>query len=127
MIEEAGDGATLLAVSASVLQAIARHDTATLAACLSRRFILLAPSGRQDRDAFLAGVGGATFEARSFGFDWIDVQIFDTTAVVAGVQRVEVVVGGREVTSRAAFTDVFLIADGGWRLAAAHAIDLGAD
>jgi hypothetical protein len=127
MIQHAEDRATLLALSQSVLQAIARHDTATLAACLSRRFVLLAPSGRQDRDAFLAGVGGATFEARSFEFHWIDVEIFDTTAVVAGVQRVEVVVDGREITSRAAFTDVFVIEDGGWRLAAAHSIDLGAE
>jgi phage baseplate assembly protein gpV len=117
----------LLALSESVLQAIARHDTATLAACLSRQFVLLAPSGRQDRAAFLAGVGGATFEARSFGFDWIDVQIVDGAAVVAGVQRVDLVVDGKEVTSRAAFTDLFVIEDGGWRLAVAHSTDLAAE
>jgi hypothetical protein len=121
------DRATLLALSESVLQAIARHDTATLAACLSRRFVLLAPSGRQDRATFLAGVGGATFEARSFGFDWIDVQIVDGAAVVAGVQRVNLVVDGKEVTSRAAFTDLFVIEDGGWRLAVAHSTDLTAE
>jgi hypothetical protein len=127
VIDEAGERARLLALSESVLRAIARHDTTALAACLSRRFVLLASSGRQDRDAFLAGVGSATFDARSFGFDWIDVQIFDAAAVVAGVQRVDVVVDGREVISRAAFTDVFVIEDGGWRLAAAHSIDLAVE
>ena len=127
MNAETDDRAALLAISASVLQAIVRHDTVTLATYLSRRFVLLAPSGRQDRDAFLAAVGGATFEARSFGFDWIDVQVFDTTAVVAGVQRVEVVVDGKELTSLGAFTDLFVIEDGDWRLAAAHSVDLEAD
>jgi hypothetical protein len=66
-------------------------------------------------------------EARSFGFDWIDVQIVDGAAVVAGVQRVDLVIDGKEVTSRAAFTDLFVIEDGGWRLAVAHSTDFAAE
>jgi hypothetical protein len=69
----------------------------------------------------------ATFEAWSFGFDWIDVQIVDGAAVVAGVQRVDLVVDGKELTSRAAFTDLFVIEDGGWRLAVAHSTDFAAE
>jgi hypothetical protein len=42
----------------------------------------------------------STFEAWSFGFDWIDVQIVDGAAVVAGVQRVDLVVDGRRRSRR---------------------------
>ena len=124
MAEAADDRATLLALSHTILEAIVRHDAATLTHCLSEDFVLLAGDGRQERAAFLEHVRSATFDARSFGFDWIDLHVVENTAVVAGVQRVEVVLDGQDVTSLGAFTDVFVRDWAGWRLAAAHSVDL---
>jgi ketosteroid isomerase-like protein len=120
------DRSAVVTLSHAILEAIVRHDSTALATYLSRDFLLMGAEGRHDRAAFLEGVGSATFEARSFGFEWIDVQILGATAVAAGVQRVDVVSGGRDVTSRSAFTDVFVRESGGWRLGAAHSVDLPA-
>ena len=120
------DRLAVVTLSHAILEAIVRHDSATLAAYLTPGFVLMGADGRHDRAAFLAGVAGGTFEARSFGFEWIDVEMLGATAVAAGIQRVDVVAGGREAISRSAFTDVFVREAGGWRLAAAHAVDLPA-
>ena len=127
MTDASDDRAELLALSHTVLEAIVRHDAATVAQCLSEDFVLLTREGRQSREAFLDAVRRASFEARSFGFDWIDAQAFGTTAVVAGVQRVNVTLDGQAATSRSAFTDVFIREGGGWRLAAAHSTELAAE
>jgi ketosteroid isomerase-like protein len=120
------DHTAIVALSHAILEAIVRHDSTALAAYLSLDFVLMGAGGRLDRAAFLESVGDATFEAKSFGFEWIDVQLLGATAVAAGIQCVDVVDGGRDVISRGAFTDVFVREAGGWRLAAAHAVDLPA-
>ncbi|MEM8996154.1 MAG: nuclear transport factor 2 family protein [Acidobacteriota bacterium] len=115
----------LLRISDAILQAICAHDAEALAPHLTSDFALLSGAARQDRASFLEGVGAADFTAREAGFESIQVELMGETAVVGGVQCVEVEQGPEVLESRAAFTDVFVREGGRWRLRVAVSVELG--
>ncbi|MEM1178409.1 MAG: nuclear transport factor 2 family protein [Acidobacteriota bacterium] len=98
----------LLRISDAILQAICSQDAETLSLYLTDDFVLLSGDVRQGREAFLEGVGAAQFTALEAAFESIQVEPLGTTAVVAGVQRVDVEQGSEVLMSRASFTDVFV-------------------
>lgn len=116
--------AELLRVSEDVLQAIAAHDAHSLSHHLAADFVLLSGPSRVDRHSFLEGVRNATFETVSATFDSIEVEVLGESGVVAGVQRVEVLLDGVQAVSRAAFTDVFVYQEGRWLLRVASSAEL---
>lgn len=66
----------------------------------------------------------ATFETVSATFESIEVEVLGESGVVAGVQRVEVLLDGVQAVSRAAFTDVFVYQEGRWLLRVASSAEL---
>ncbi|MEO1083243.1 MAG: nuclear transport factor 2 family protein [Acidobacteriota bacterium] len=116
----------LLRISDAILQAICAHDGETLARYLTSDFILMSGAARQDRESFLEGVGAADFTARDAGFEAIQVELMGETAIVGGIQRVEVEQGPDVIESRAAFTDVFILDGDRWLLRVAVSVELNA-
>lgn len=114
----------MLRISKAILHAICSHDAETLSSYLTSDFVLLGGASRQNRASFLEGVGAANFKALRADFEAIDVEFWDTTAVVAGVQRVEIEHGLELLVSRARFTDVFVYERGRWLLRVAVSIEL---
>ena len=114
---------TLLRLSADVLHAICTHDGPLLATYLSTEFAILSSGQRQNRDSFLESVISADFHALDRIFEIIEVELIGNTAVVSGIQRVNVQGDGEmSIVSRAAFTDVFVYQDTNWllRFACSH-------
>ena len=116
----------LLRISDEILQAICSHDAETLSSYLTDDFILISGDSRQDRASFLEAIGTADFKARHAAFEAIQQELLGTTAIVAGVQRVEVEVGSEIVESRASFTDVFVRDGDRWLLRVAVSVELDA-
>lgn len=114
----------LLRVCEAVLQAIAAHDADSVGRHLAVDFVLLSGPSRVDRDSFLEGVREASFETVSATFESVEIEILGEYAVVAGVQRVEVLLDGVRAVSRAAFTDVFVYQTGRWLLRVASSAEI---
>ncbi len=113
-------------VSHVILDAIVTRNARTLDACLADDFVSLAPGGgRQRKHEFIQAITEAAFDVTSASFEGLEIETFGDVAVVVGIQRAEVrLPSGVQVTSRAAFTDVFVRQGGGWRLRVAQATDL---
>lgn len=106
----------LLHISKAILHAICSHDEEALSSYLAADFVLMSGASRQDRASFLEGVGAADFTTLDAGFEAIEVECWGDTAVVAGVQCVEVKHGPGSIVSRVGFTDVFVQEQGRWLL-----------
>ncbi|HYG65089.1 MAG TPA: nuclear transport factor 2 family protein [Thermoanaerobaculia bacterium] len=114
----------LLDASNLILRAICSHDAAALSEHLAPDFWLLGSGARQDRDGFLEAVRTGDFLTLGASFETIDVEVLGDTAVVAGVQRVEVQVGSERAVSRSVFTDVFVLQGGLWLLRVVRSLEL---
>lgn len=115
----------VLSLSNIVLRAICSHDRQALEAILSPDFYMLGDSQRTPRFGFLDAVASGSFVAINAGFESIDIEVFGTVAVAAGIQRVEVELpNGTRALSRGIFTDVFVNQSGRWLLRMAHSVDL---
>jgi hypothetical protein len=114
----------LLRIGEAILHAICSHDAKVLSSYLADDFVLLSGASRQDRTSFLEGVGAADFKALHADFEAIEVELWGTTAVVAGVQRIELEHGLESLVSRAAFTDLFVYEMGHWLLRVAVSVEL---
>lgn len=109
-----------------ILDAICTHDDRVLDVHLAAEFVLFDDASRSGRSEFLDAVRTEAFVTLESGFESIEADVFDTTAVAAGVQRVEVELpDGSRVVSRGLFTDVFVRAGDGWLLRFAHSVELG--
>ena len=116
----------LLRLSELILKAICDHDAKALEAILAPDFIFIGDSQRLERGGFLDGVGAGGFVSVAQVFESIEIEILGTTAVAAGIQRVDVELpGGIRAVSRACFTDIFIKGDTGWRVRLAHSVELG--
>lgn len=112
------DASLLRATSEDVASAIARRDTAALAAILAPDFVYHGDGGQTTADAaaFLAGVQAIPGEIALVRVEQIAVDLHADAAMVTGVQHAQVIVDGRTVDDRRAFADFFVKIDGGWRL-----------
>ncbi len=109
--------------------AIAGRDGKTLEAVLADDFVHLAsatePSSPQDKQAFVNAITTAPYEIVDISLSSLRVKFTDDTAVVVGIQNVQVQLADKEtVTSSGSFTDVFRRVDGRWHLWLAHSTEL---
>jgi hypothetical protein len=113
-------------VSHRVLQAIVRRDAAVLEELLDTEFVHLDAGGtRTPRGEFITTVLSSTYTVLDAGFESLAVDVLGGLGVVNGVQRAEVSLGdGERVTSRSAFTDVFVATENGWRIRLARSMEL---
>ena len=115
----------LLDASDLILRAICAHDAAALSELMTADFVLLGSGARHGRGEFLEAVRTGELVSLGAAFETIDVEVLGDTAVVAGVQRVEVQAGSDDrVVSRSVFTDVFVQQGGRWLLRVAHSLEL---
>ena len=115
----------ILSLSDTILQAICAHDRQALEPILSESFVLLGNTQRTDRRAFLEAVCSGDFVAIDASFETIDIEVLGTTAVAAGIQRVEVELPDcSRAVSRSFFTDIFVGEQGRWLLRMAHSVEL---
>lgn len=115
----------LLGLSRVILEAICRQDAGALEPLLAPDFAFVGDSGRLDRRRFLDGVGASDFVAVASGFESIEIEVLGTSAVAAGVQRVEVELpDGTRAVSRQCFTDLFVKESGDWRVRFVHSVEL---
>ena len=121
------DTQDLIRISHDILHAIRDRDRATLERLLHPDFVGVGTAGAcTARADFIEAVVNAPFQVTSLDFEWVAAQPLGATAMVAGVQRGEVVLAdGARAESRGAFTDVFERVDGGWQIRAAHSVELG--
>ena len=107
------------------MEAIGRKDAEALKRILDQRFVYRSPAGpEQSRDEFLKNVASLPAEILSVRGEGVSADIFGETAVVTGVQRARVRVEGKEFDSVSAFTDIFVLRRGRWRLRLAHSVEL---
>ena len=113
-------------MSTRLLEAIVRRDAAALEELLDPEFAHLDGSGvRTPRAEFIASILSSTYTILDAGFDSLAVDVVGGLGVVNGVQRAEVALGdGERVVSLAAFTDVFVSTENGWRIRLARSLDL---
>jgi hypothetical protein len=109
------------------MEAIGRKDAAALRRILDQRFVHRTPAGEElTRDEFLKNIASIPAEILSVRGEGVRADIFGETAVVTGVQRARVRVDGKEFDSVGAFTDVFVLRRGRWRLRLAYSVELPA-
>lgn len=109
-----------------ILDAIVARDARTLDAWLDDDFVSLsAAGGRQHRREFIRAIAEASYTVIAASFEALEIELFDQVAVVVGIQRAEALLpDGARVTSRGAFTDVFVHKETGWRLRVAESTEL---
>lgn len=113
-------------MSARLLEAIVRRDAAALEELLDPEFVHLDGAGKRTaRGEFIASVLSSTYTVLEAGFDSLSVDVVGGLGVVSGIQRAEVALGeGDRVVSLAAFTDVFVPSEKGWRIRLARSMDI---
>ena len=73
----------------------------------------------------LDAIVAASYTVIAASFEALEIELFDQVAVVVGIQRAEALLpDGARVTSRGAFTDVFVHKETGWRLRVAESTEL---
>jgi ketosteroid isomerase-like protein len=119
------DTQDLTEISHQLLTAIRGRDANTLDRLLHGEFAQISEAGvRTKRDAFITAIA-TSIEITALSFDFLSVDVFGDTAVVCGVQRAVVrLQSGEEITSRSAFTDVFVKNLNRWLLRLATSVDL---
>jgi len=122
----ADERAELTHISNEILVAIRDRRRDALESALHPDFVQINEDGaRLTRPAFVNAVVNADFQITALSFDFLSVDVLDDTGVVCGVQRGTVRLDdGKEVTSRSAFTDVFVRQNGAWALRVATSADL---
>ena len=116
----------LTRLSREIVEAIRDKDAERLEQVLDSGFVhLSSDGGRQSKQEFVDTVTGATYTIDEIDFDSLRVECFDDVGVAAGVQRARGhLPDGTAFVSLGAFTDVFKLADGRWRLWLAHSVEL---
>jgi ketosteroid isomerase-like protein len=116
----------LVDISHEILIAIQARDRASLERLLREDFVHIDEAGsRYGRAQFVAAIEGADYRIERLSFDSLSVEIVGDTAIVCGVQRGAVLLGGgQRVEGRTAFTDLFLRDASGWRLRLAASAEL---
>ena len=117
----------LLLMERRIMDAIRAKETSALRGMLAEGFVYRNPAVENvSSEGFLEGVSSLLVSILSLTGERVEAAVFGETGIVTGIQ-VAVTRDGDDnppQTSRSAFTDVFVRADGTWRLALAHAVDL---
>jgi ketosteroid isomerase-like protein len=120
--------AEVLEIEHQTFEAIARKDAAALGRLLADDFTYRSPGNPDVRKPdFLRNVATIPVEIVSIEGEGLDVAVLGESVVVTGVQRATTRgADGAEITSRTAFTDVFVRRNGAWHLVLAYGIELPA-
>ena len=128
MADEARAKIAVLEIEHRTFEAIARKDVEALARVLADEFTYRSP-GNPDvgKAEFLRNVATLPRDVVLVEGEQLDAAALGDTIVVTGVQRATVRgPAGESITSRTAFTDVFVRRDAAWRLALAYGVELPA-
>jgi hypothetical protein len=122
----AAPGGDLVRLSHDIADAIRRRDRPLLDAVLDADFVQIDEHGnRLSKAAFVHAIEASEFHIEALSFEMLSVEPFEDAAVVCGVQHAAVrLPTGDRVEGRTAFTDLFVRADGRWRLRVATSAEL---
>ncbi len=118
----------VLRIEHETFAAITRKDTRALAELLADDFVYRSP-GNPDvgKSEFLQNVAAIPVEILAVCGESLHAGAFGNAVVVTGLQRATTRAGsGAEETSAVAFTDVFVLRDGAWRLVLAYGVEIPA-
>ncbi len=117
---------SILGLGQEVFTAIRRKDVDSLRLILAEDFIHRCPDGSESgREDFLRGISAMPVEVSSIRGEHQRVNIYGDVAVLTGVQRAEWRQGDvAEGVSSVAFTDVFAMRGGEWRMVLAYGVEL---
>ena len=109
-----------------MFEAIARRDVGVLAEILGDDFTYRSPGSPDVGKAeFLRNIEAIPVEIVSIGGEALRADDHGNVVVVTGVQRATTRAPGADaLVSRVAFTDVFVLREGRWRLVLAYGVDL---
>ena len=115
-----GERAEILKVATEIADAIALRDVDALAARLAPGFVHRIPGGATtDAATFLSGIRQIPGDISSVRLEHLEVDMWDASALVSGIQHAQVRIDGQEIDDRRAFVDWFVKSSGSWRLRAA--------
>jgi hypothetical protein len=118
---------TLLRLEHETMEAIRDRDTKKLEGILASNFVYRTTDAEVSRADFLKNINAVPGRILSVEGTGLRVSIFGDTAVLTGVQHARVrMEDGTEQTGKSAFTDVFVLRRGQWRLALAYGVELPA-
>lgn len=116
---------TLMRLEHETMNAIRDKDTKALEGILTDTFVYRTPDAEVSRADFLKNITALPGRVLSVEGTGLRVSIFGDTAVLTGVQHARVRMDdGTEQTGKSAFTDVFILRRGQWRLALAYGVEL---
>jgi hypothetical protein len=112
--------AEVIKATTEIADAIALRDVDAVAARLAPEFVHRIPGGATtDAATFLSGIRQIPGEISFVRLEHLEVDIWDASALVSGIQHAQVRIDGYTVDDRRAFVDWFVKSSGGWRLRAA--------
>ena len=116
----------VLAAQRQFWAALQNKDRDAFERLLSDDFISRSPGQpNQDRVTFIGTLTSFPAQVRSIGSDNLEVQVWDSFAVITGVQSAQLeFAGGKTRGNRIAITNVFHQQDGRWILKFSHAVSL---
>ena len=118
----------ILQLERETMEAIKNKDATALSRILAEDFILRNPAGTDlNKTEFLKLVQAIPARILSVRGENLKVNVYGQTAVLTGAQR-STTQGdnGKEETSAAAFTDIFIKRQGRWLLVLAYSVELPA-
>ena len=106
-------------------EAVVRGDVAALEGILSDDLTYTHATGVFETKAeFLGKIKSGQLKYESFGPEDFRVRVYGPAAVITGIARVKVQVGGQPLSFRLRFTDVYVKRDGRWQMVAWQATRL---
>lgn len=118
----------ILQLERETMEAIKNKDATALSRILADDFVLRNPAGNDlNKTEFLKLAQAIPVKILSVQGENLRVNVYGQTAVLTGAQRSTTLSDdGKEETSAAAFTDIFIKRKGRWLLVLAYSIDLPA-
>ena len=116
---------SVLRLERETMDAIRAKDPKALERILSADFVYRTPGAELSRAEFLQNIASLPGRILSVEGTELRVNVYGDTAVLTGVQRSRLRTDdGAEHESAVAFTDIFVKANGRWRLALAYGVEL---
>lgn len=106
-------------------EALIKADIAALDRILADEYMLTGPTGAvTTKGPYLQDVETGTFKVIATGISDVSVRIYDTTAIVTGLNRITANNLGREINGNFRFSDTFVNRDGRWQVVNAHSSEM---
>ena len=97
-----------------------KGDAAAVAAMLADDWRVTGPGGTHDKAETLAAMKDGTLKYLVMDKSKVEVRVYGDAAVVTGTIRAKLSVGGKEQTSTALYTEVFVKKGGKWQCVTVH-------